>query len=202
MSIVLLITQLVILFLNCILTIDNYNNSYCAKSTVECRPYINVSPKISPVENEEITVDLSSVSVVCDGVASINSQSLKGKWIISILFLAISIILLFLSILLLIRDDDDDTIQYLLTILICILNIIVSSFSLFIYAKCIDTNITCEPTGPFNKSPTEKNSFYGACNGTVEKHKTAYGMYVFMILLLCGSLVSGIASGYAISRNA
>jgi hypothetical protein len=196
MSIILLISQVVILFLNCILTIDNYNNSYCAKSSVECQSYINVSPTITSTENQNTTLNLSSVSVTCDNAASINNQSLKGKWIISILFLGITILLLGLSILLVIKNEDDDIVLYLLTILVCILNIIVSSFSLFIYAKCIDTNMTCEPSGPFNKSPTEKNSFYGVCNGVVENHKTAYGMYVFMILLLCGSLVSGIASGY------
>lgn len=194
---ILVISQIMVLFINCILAIDNYNKSYCLDPNVDCQPYVNLSnPTIKSMVNQEIIIDLNVTTIECANISDINNDSLRGKWGISIMFLILSIICLILSIMLIFfKDDDDDyLISNIITILFCVFNIIVSAFSIFIYEKCINKfheNNTCTGYGPYYQDKVNKKNIYGTCSGVVSNFDTAHGMYVFMILLLCTSLLSG-----------
>lgn len=112
----------IILFINCILSIDLYRSSYCYNKS-ECESSIRIVKNGTQVLN---------ISGVCGSSKDRSKDNpIFGEFIVSTLILCISIIIYIVAVLL-----DIDNIYNPITILVFILNIIVSSMTIDTWRKC------------------------------------------------------------------
>ena len=89
--------QFVLLFLNCILTIDMYNKSHCTDSNKKCTSYLRFPKPEEDVAEQTIKFNFKKSTPYCDPIESKKTGGNMGKLIVSILIMLSSLVLVISS---------------------------------------------------------------------------------------------------------
>jgi hypothetical protein len=200
--------QLILLFVNCILTIDMYNESNCKNETVTCNSYIlpnqitksTINPGSNTINNIDIyhgTInDIDNPVVKCGQFDYKSPENNQIKLIISIFILIGALGLGGLGT---ISSDinDGSTSNIIINILLTIANIVVSSFNFTIYDKCLG-DIFCD-----NKKAeyVKGMGISVSCFHEIEKYNSTKVMYIIMIILLSISIILSIYNVVSLSGH-
>jgi hypothetical protein len=169
--------QFVLLFLNCILTIDMYNKSHCTDSNKKCTSYLRFPKPEEDVAEQTIKFNFKKSTPYCDPIESKKTGGNMGKLIVSILIM--------LSSLVLVISSKNTYLALVINILLGITNLIVSAFNFTIYDKCLGS-MNCDVN---SVSYVDGKGLISSCNKSVDMHGQAFGMYVTMILILIASII-------------
>jgi hypothetical protein len=173
--------QFVLLFLNCILTIDMYNKSHCTDSNKICTSYVRFPKPEEDVEEQTIKFNFKKSTPYCDPIESKKTGGNMGKLIVSILIMLSSLVLVIVSL----SKPNQGTLEYVINILLGITNLIVSAFNFTIYDKCLGS-MNCDVN---SVTYVDGKGLISSCNKSVDMHGQAFGMYVTMILILIASII-------------
>ena len=194
---------ILLLFLNCVLTIAMYNNSNCKENTLKCQSYLKpdiitpVITKNSNIDNTKnnnknkissgIINNINRAGVVCGSIESVDTGSNKVILACSVLILIGSLVLCGVS-LYKGRDDESDFTDVITNILLTISIIIISSFNFTIYNKCVVDDLSCSGESEY----VPNMGIITSCNYNVDNYTTIFNIYVIMIIVLCIAILLGI----------
>jgi hypothetical protein len=205
---------ILLLFLNCVLTISMYNNSNCKENTFQCQSYLHpdkIIPMINKNSNTEnnntnnknnkkissgIINNINKATVRC---GSIDSAYTPGNKLIlgcSVIILIGSLVLCGVS-LYKGSEDESDFIDVITNILLTISIIIISSFNFTIYNKCLNDITSCSGEPEYVPNMGIRTS----CNYEVDNYNTIFNIYVIMIIVLCISILLGIYNVVSLSGH-
>ena len=179
--------QFVLLFLNCILTIDMYNKSHCTDSNKKCTSYLRFPKPEEDVAEQTIKFNFKKSTPYCDPIESKKTGGNMGKLIVSILIMLSSLVLVIVSL----SKTGSDISEYVINILLGITNLIVSAFNFTIYDKCLGS-MNCDVN---SVTYVDGKGLISSCNKSVDMHGQAFGMYVTMILILIASIIIPVVIG-------
>ena len=177
----------VLLFFNCIITIFMYNNSHCKDKVKKCNAYVKFPIPQEDANTQTITFDLKKAQPYCDPTSNLKNSSTVAVLVFSILFLITSIVVGIWGVI-----DGGNKATKIISVVLAVLNLIVSAFNITIYDKCL-SSMNCDT----NKvTYVDGKGLIASCYKSVDMHGTTYGMYVTMILFLIASIGSTVGGIY------
>ena len=169
-----------ILFFNCIITIFMYNNSHCKDKGKNCNAYVRFPTPQQDANTQTITFDLKKAQPYCDPTSNFKNSSTVAVLVFSILFFIASAVVGVWGV------TDDNMATKIISVVLAVLNLIVSAFNWTIYANCLDS-MNCDT----NKvTYVDGKGLIASCYKSIDMYGTTYGMYVVMILILIASIGS------------
>ena len=175
----------VLLLLNCIITIFMYNNSHCKDKGINCNAYVKFPTPQQDANTQTITFDLKKAQPYCDPTANLKNSSTVAVLVFSILFFIASIVVGVWGV------TEDNMATNIISVVLAVLNLIVSAFNWTIYSNCLDS-MNCD-TNKVNY--VDGKGLIASCYKSIDNHGT-YGMYVVMIIFLIASIGSTIGGIY------
>ena len=176
----------VLLFLNCIITIFMYNNSHCKEKGINCNSYVKFPTPQQDANTQTITFDLKKAQPYCDPTANLKNSSTVAVLVFSTLFFIASAVVAVWGV------TANNKATKIISVVLAVLNLIVSAFNWTIYANCLDS-MNCD-TNQVNY--VDGKGLIASCYKSIDMYGTTYGMYVFMIVLLIASIGSTIGGIY------
>jgi hypothetical protein len=187
-----IIIQIILLFINCIIGINIYNNSHCIKESIKCDSYLlpdNVDKTVIKKNKKNYEIyhgiinDMTKVNMNCSSIESKNTISNNLKFITTV-FVIIGTFAL--SLYIIIEDEyGTEFSDIIMTILITITNIIIFSFIFIIYIKCFN-EFECEKkTSSFLKNKGVQVS----CSHEIAVYNITSNIYQIILFTLIISML-------------
>jgi hypothetical protein len=157
-----------------------YNNSHCKDKGKNCNAYVKFPTPQQDANTQTITFDLKKAQPYCDPTSNFKNSSTVAVLVFSILFFIASAVVGVWGV------NVDNMATKIISVVLAVLNLIVSAFNWTIYANCLDS-MNCDT----NKvTYVDGKGLIASCYKSIDMYGTTYGMYVVMILILIASIGS------------